>query len=171
MEWAIVALIAFQTIVLIAAAAVLYRMAAKLSQTSDQVQKALQTFEPKAQEIFAEAQRFMKTIQPVGEQLVDISIDVKRIVEVSRRTTEEVTDYINETAHLARRQTTKIDGMLTDMVKKTEEITDAIHGTVIAPLRNFSAIFSGVRAAFGYMRGERPHPDRERFLDSDDMNL
>lgn len=171
MEWAIVALICFQTLILAVVGILVWRLAAKLTATADTVQKMVRTVEPRVQEVVADVQRFTRTIQPIGEQLVDISIEVKRIVEISRRTTEQVADYVGEATQMVNRQTSKIDGMVTEVVKRSEMVMDLVTHTILNPIREISSVFSGVKAALGYLRGERPHRDREKFAESDEMSL
>ena len=169
MELTILSLIlAVQTIVIVVGVILLARTSKRVQNSTDQLNELVYTVRPKIDEIFDGINDFVKTTKPVGEQLVNISIDLKEMVESAKDSTHDVSDLIKDTSATARRQVSKIDNVLTDTVKKMEVISTAVMDNLLSPLSEIAAVLKGVRVALGYLKGDRPRRSY-RDVDEEDM--
>jgi hypothetical protein len=107
----------------------------------------------------------------VGEQLVDISMNIKDIVESAKETSVDVSDLIKETSYSAKQQISRIDNAMTTTVKRMELITNTVTESLLNPLAEISAFLTGVRTALRYLRGDRPSKYARQHEDRDDMYI
>jgi len=155
--------LALQTIVIIVVAIALLKTTKRVAGTmkhvqtsTEQLNETVQVIRPRLVEIVGGVNDFIKTCQPVGEQIVDISMNIKDIVESTKETTRDVSDLIKDTSFSARQQISKIDNVLTSTVKKVETVTNSITYNLLNPLSEISAFLVGIRAGMRYLKGERP---------------
>jgi|GEM_PF-1199374 len=167
-----------QTLVLIVMAFALVKASRKVSETTAQVQKStdelnqtIQALRPRLVDIVTGVNDFVKSCQPVGEQLVDISMNIKDIIESAKETSADVSDLIKETSYSAKQQVTRIDNALTTTVKRMELITHTVTESLLNPLAEISAFLVGVRTALRYLRGDRPSKYARQDQDRDDMYI
>lgn len=161
MESILIIILAVQTIFLLAVGFFLFRLGRQVQKTTEDASRLLEEIRPKLKESVDGIHDFVKTVQPMGEQLVDISINLKEIIDAARDVTDDVTDFVKDTTDTARRQVSYVDGLVTDTVKKVEFITTNITDNLLNPLAEISAFFKGIRAAIGYLRvndGRVPSP-------------
>lgn len=164
----LILILVVQTIVVAWIGYSLISVSRRVKEVADKVEQTLDSLRPKAEEVLTDTRDLVKSLQPIGEQLVDVSLNLRDIMENAKDTSEEVADFIRETTQSARRQISQIDNLMTDTVKKTEEITQTITQTLINPLGRIASLFKGFRAAFDYFRGNRYNrPEVARSYDED----
>lgn len=144
-----------QTAILVVACIFLVKTSRRLQESTDQLKELIQDIRPRLTESLAGVSDFIRTCQPVGEQLVDISLNLKDIVETTRDVTNDVADFLKDTTDTARQQVSRVDNLLTDTVKRAETVSAAVSDTLLNPLAEVSAFVKGIRAGINYLRGER----------------
>lgn len=155
MELLLIILVAFQTIFVVVACVILIRLTRQLKGATDELTQLVRETRPKLTEAVNGIHDFVKTIEPVGEQLVDVSINLREIIGTTREVTDDIADFLQDTTNMARRQVSHMDNLLTDTVRKVEAVTTTITSNLLNPLAEITAFFRGVKTAIGYLRGER----------------
>ena len=156
-SWVLLLLIlALQTAGLLVAVRYLVRMGRSVEESTRQLNRLLGELGPRLIEISDGVNGVVRSCRPLGEQLVDISLDIKEVVGHVRETSADVSELIRDTSHSARRQISHIDNIVTDTVKKMESVTNSLTDHILSPLAEVAAVLRGVRAAVGVLRGERP---------------
>ena len=167
----LIIILAVQTVTLIVVAAYLASTARKVRESSIRLDGFIEEVSPKIIDAVDGLSDFVKSCQPVGEQLVDISLNLREIVEEARGTSRDISDFLQETTAAARKQVSKIDNVLTDSVKRVESVTVSITNNLLNPLQEISALIKGFRTAYGYLRGERPARSYPRSSPDEEMLL
>jgi len=162
-------ILAVQTATLIVVAVYLAITARKVRESTVKLDSFLDEVSPKIIDAVDGLNDFVKSCQPVGEQLVDISLNLRDIVEEARGTSRDISDFLQETTAAARKHVSKIDNVLADSVKRVESVTVAITDNLMNPLLEITSIIKGFRAAIGYLRGERPARSYPRSSPEEEM--
>jgi len=92
-------------------------------------------------------------ISELGPRVQSISLDAEHITSAVRAKIDEVGDTVsqlNRTAldanSRARAQMTRADGIVTDALKASEEISHTITDSIRAPVRQIAGVLAGVKA-------------------------
>jgi ABC-type transporter Mla subunit MlaD len=165
----LVLILAVQTIAVVVLAVTARRATRKLEQSTQRLDRFLEETAPKVTEVLDGMGDFVKAIRPVGEQLVDISLNLKEVFQTTRDTTEDIADFLRGTTATARQQVSKIDNVLTDTVRKMELVTTSITDNLLNPLAEISAVVKGVRAAVMYLRGDRRRKEVHQAIADEEM--
>ena len=128
------------------------------------------------------AEDTLRNAEPVMRAARDLLVDSKEklnlvtanLVEISQVTKSQLTrldGLLTETSDRARLQVVRLDQLVTDTVARAEETTELVQRSLLAPIREVSALLSGFRAALEYLfrRGnksevERATQDEELFI-------
>ena len=165
----LVLILAIQSTAIVVLTVVAFRATRKLEESPRKLDRFLEDSAPKVTEVLDGMGEFVKAVRPVGEQLVDISLNLKEVFQTTRETTEDIAGFLHETTAAARQQVSKIDNVLTDTVKKMELVTTSITNNLLNPLAEISAVVKGVRAAMMYLRGDRRHRDVNQAIADEEM--
>jgi methyl-accepting chemotaxis protein len=129
---------------------------------NDVVNTHLKSVLPKIDEILATVNALTKAALPAGEEVGDISKDVRKIVESTREaaqrvsdTAQTVSDTVRDLSLTVRRQISRADGIMSENLEKVESISDQITEKIVGPLSEISAILKGGAVAVKYLRGAR----------------
>lgn len=152
-----------QAIVLLALALAVRKTAKTIE---DQMAQLRGTVEPVANEMRVFLER-------VGPRLESATTDLAEIVHGLRSQSAEMQASAMEILERARRQSSRVDSMMTGVLDTVDRATAIVTDAVSIPLRQISGIAAFVRAALGALRagpqGPRQHPthsaaDRDMFV-------
>ena len=152
-------ILAVQTIV-VCSAVIFLVLALRHVKKSEVVNTHLKSVLPKVDEILAGVNELVKAAQPAGEQLGDISKDLKKILESTRETAHTVSDTahtvsdtVRDVSLTVRRQVSRADSIVSENLEKVEAISDQFTEKIVGPLSEISAIIKGGAVAIKYLRG------------------
>jgi uncharacterized protein YoxC len=89
------------------------------------------------------AEAILKDAQPKIERITTNFADSSTMY---REKVSDVDAFISDTTNKARRQTDRVDDMISTALTRTGEITENIHNAFMAPARQISGILNGARA-------------------------
>lgn len=152
-------ILAVQTIAV--CSAIIFVVAA-LAKKNDVVNTHLKSVLPKIDEILDTVNALSKAARPAGEQLEDISKDLKKILESTRETAHSVSDTahtlsdtVRDVSLTVRRQVSRADNLMTENLEKIESISDQVTEKIVVPLSEISAVLKAGAVAIKYLRGTR----------------
>ena len=122
-----------------------------------------------------------RNAEPVLRAARDILVDGREklnlvsqnLVEISQLTKNQVVrldGLVSDASDRVRLQLIRLDQLMSHSVNRVEETTEAIQRSILAPLREISAILAGVRTALDYLlrrnktRMERATQEEELFI-------
>jgi hypothetical protein len=155
----IVVLLAFQTIALIALVLAMRQLSTRMASLMATIEEATQNAGP--------------VLRAAREMLTDskekLSLVSQNLVEVSQLTKQQMArfdDVMADVSDRLRRQVIRLDDLVSNTVARVEETTEAVQKNVLKPVREISAILTGVRTGLEVLlhrnrsRAGRPAPGR-----------
>jgi len=146
------ALIAVQTVIVIALAIVLLVVLKRAMKATDALRHSVLELLPKVNGTLEKVDEMVKASQPVGGRAAEISADVQKIVESTRGTVDNVADVVNEVSSRIKIQAERVDAVLTDSLQKIEQLSDTVTENLMMPMAELSAVIRGGYAAAKYLR-------------------
>ncbi len=104
-----------------------------------------------------EARDFMSRVRP---QLESVISDLSHISGTVRAESTDLQQSAAEIMESLRRQTSRVDAMLTRFFDQLDRASDRVSDAVNTPLRRLSALVTGVKAGLDNFRSNRPAPRR-----------
>ncbi|HVO62665.1 MAG TPA: hypothetical protein VMT53_17145 [Terriglobales bacterium] len=98
------------------------------------------------------AQSLVTELRPKIEQVVE---NVSQSTSVVRAQIQRLDATVNDALDRTRLQVIRADEMVTRTLDKVEETTEAVHRTVVSPLRRASGVYHGITAGLEYFLGKR----------------
>ncbi|MBI4464791.1 MAG: hypothetical protein HY647_08825 [Acidobacteria bacterium] len=104
------------------------------------------------------------------DRLQTISTNLVEITQLTKNQITRVDGFLSEASDRARLQLIRVDDLLSDTMQKFEQTTESIQQSVLAPIREVSAIVAGVRTTLDFLfrrdkKGvERATQDEELFI-------
>jgi methyl-accepting chemotaxis protein len=150
------------------------KTSAKMEALADEVKtKALPAIDS-AQALLTEMR---PKVEAIAEQVKTISENVADTTATVRSQIHRVDATVNEVVDRARLQVIRADDMLTRTFDRVESASEAVHKTVVSPVRQVSGIFQGLTTGLEFLfagRGRkngnssrdarRPVPQDEMFI-------
>jgi methyl-accepting chemotaxis protein len=152
----------------------LFLQAVALVAVAFMVVKLLKTINEFATRMEAKAlaitDRFEGKMYPLVDNFQDLMNDtvpkIKRVTESVADTTDvyraklaQVDALITDTAAKAKKQSDRVDGMVTSTLNAAGSIVGRVEHAVLTPVKQATAIFSGLRAAATKLADEYAQPD------------
>ena len=139
----------------------------RLTANLDHVRNNLETkIEPAVEDfrsVLGETKKILVGVQTIAENFAAVSETVK--VQVQR-----VNDVIEDTTDRARLQIAKVDEVVSDAVERMQATTEVIQQSVLAPVRELSALIAGISGGLQLLFSKRKnhvdevHQDEELFI-------
>lgn len=113
--------------------------------------------------VMGETKKVLVGVQTIAENFAQVSETVK--IQVQR-----VNDVIEDTTDRARLQIAKVDDVVSDAVEKMQATTEIIQQSVLAPVRELSALIAGISSGLQFLFSKRKnhvdevHQDEELFI-------
>ena len=105
--------------------------------------------------MLTEAKGFMSR---VGPKIDSVSTDVADLVHALREQSVEMEASTTEILERVRRQTTRIDAMVSGILDTLDRASGVVTQAVSVPVRQISAFAAAARAVFGALRNGSPAP-------------
>lgn len=96
-----------------------------------------------------------KLLEEVSPKLKTAAQNMMQVSETLRNQSGHVSEAVDDLLKKTEAQAERIDEMVTGTLNSIAHATAAVQRTVGAPIRQASAIFSGLRASFDVFRGGR----------------
>lgn len=104
------------------------------------------------------------------DRLQVLSTNLIEIAQLTKNQITRVDGFLTEASDRARLQLVRVDDLLSDTMRKLEQTTENVQQSILAPVREISAILTGVRTALDFLFRrdkkpiERPTHDEELFI-------
>ena len=131
--------------------------------TSSRIEAFTTTAIPTLQSLRALIEDSRNRFQSIGANLEEISA-------LARRRVQHLDGVVNDATDRAHMQLIRLDGLVSDTISKVEETTETLQRGVVKPVREITAVVSGVRAAVDFFRHHKRGPvehatqDEEMFI-------
>jgi SMC interacting uncharacterized protein involved in chromosome segregation len=110
-------------------------------------------------------------LERVGPKLEGTTTDVAEIVRGLKQQAAEAEASVSEVLELVRKQTSRIDEMVTGLLNAVDRAGDCVSDVVNRPVRQISGVLASVKAIIESLRSPIPQPhdthtsrDRETFI-------
>lgn len=97
----------------------------------------------KGQEIALVARNVVADSEP---KIKRVTTNIAETTDVYRAKLAQVDTLITDTANKAHKQTARVDDLISSTLAKTENIATSVQNAVLAPIRQASGIFEGIKA-------------------------
>ncbi len=101
------------------------------------------------------------------KRMMSIVEDVQREIKPLAAKVNAIADEAQRAAALASKQVERVDALVGDVTRRVQETGDALQSMVTAPMRQSSAIFTGLRAALTALLTTAPERRFERDEEED----
>lgn len=104
----------------------------------------------------------------IAKRLERLADEVQRDIRPLIAQAADVAEQARRSAALANQQIERIDRMMGDVAMRVTETVGILQRTVIAPIREGSAVIAGLKAGFEALRGLRQSPARAGRVEDED---
>lgn len=170
MEKLALAFIIVMTVFVITQVVVMFGVFASLKKLAFNVERLRTDVEEKVdpamadfKDVLSETRQILRSIQATAENFASVSETVKYQVE-------RVNAVIEDTTDRARDQIARADEVVTDAIEKMEATSAIVQQTILAPIRELSALIHGVAGGLQFLFGRKRNPvdavhqDEELFI-------
>lgn len=147
--------VAFTGLAVLMQASVLLAMFIVMRKSLKLVQENVEELRAKVLPVLNEAGDFMHR---VGPKLELVANDVSELVHDLRVQGNELQTSANEIMEKMRRQTSRMDAMLTGVLNTFDRATGLLNEVIGAPLRQLNAVAASARAIFNSLVSKAPAP-------------
>lgn len=98
------------------------------------------------------AQSLVSELRPKIDQIVE---NVSQSTSLVRAQMHRLDATVNDALDRTRLQVIRADEMVSRTMDKVEETTEAVHRTVVSPIRRASGLYQGITAGLEYFLGRR----------------
>ncbi len=144
------AFIVIAAVAIVLQLAVLSAMALSIKKTSEQLTKMAGEVQSRTLPILETTNAILSDTKPrldiITNNLAETSVLLKKQLQRLETTVDDIVDR-------TRLQVIRADEMVTRTLDKVEETTEAVHHTVISPVRQVAAVVQGITSALGVFMG------------------
>lgn len=158
--------IAVTSIAVVLQMAILAAMFFSMKKSSARMESLAKQVEEKALPALENAQQMLTEIRPKLTEILDNAMVTTRNV---REQSERLSLTLNDIVDRTRLQVIRADELVSRTMDRVEETTEAVHHTVLSPVRQLSALMSGVFAGFGEYMGGRKVRHQQRAVPQEEM--
>ncbi len=134
--------------------------------TAERVEKVAKQVEEKAIPALTNANEMLTEARPKIREIIDnMQVTTTTVREQAERLNDTLTDIVDRT----RLQVIRADEIVSRTMDRVEETTEAVHHVVLSPVRQLSAMMTGLMAGIGEYVGGRKVRRQERAVPQDDM--
>lgn len=146
--------------------AILLALYLSVKKTSERVNGLADRLETQAMPMIESARTLVVDSRPKIENVIQSLSSSAQIVKSQiERLDVTITDVVDRT----RLQVIRADELVTRTMDRVEETTDMVHHTVMSPVRQLSAVMTGVMAGIGNYVGGRKVERTRRAVPNDEM--
>ncbi|HVZ82476.1 MAG TPA: hypothetical protein VG893_02295 [Terracidiphilus sp.] len=110
-------------------------------------------------------------LMKVGPRIEEVTVDLADMVHGLRVQSMEMQASAAEILERARRQSSRVDAMMTGVLDTVDRATAVVIDAVGVPLRQISGIAAFMKAAFSNLRGKTPSPQMQPTHSAADKDL
>ena len=133
---------------------VLLGIYAMMKKSSDKMMSLAEQLHQKTVPIIESTNALLTTVKPQVETVV---ANLASTSETLKAQIERVDTTVNDIIDRTRLQVVRADEMVSRAMDKVESTTEAVHHTVISPVRQISGLMQGLSTALNVFLGKRPH--------------
>lgn len=134
--------------------------------TSERVEKIAKQVEEKAIPALTTANEMLTEARPkISEIINNMHVTTTTVRAQAERMNDTLTDIVDRT----RLQVIRADEIVSRTMDRVEETTEAVHHVVLSPVRQLSAVMTGLMAGIGEYVGGRKVRRQERAVPHDEM--
>ena len=134
--------------------------------TSQRVEGLVKQLEEKAIPALTQAQEMLTDARPKLAVILDnMSVTSTTVREQAERINVTLTDIVDRT----RLQVIRADELVSRSMDRVEETTEAVHHVVLSPVRQMSAMMTGLFAGIGEYIGGRKVRHQQQAVPQDEM--
>jgi hypothetical protein len=104
----------------------------------------------------------------IAKRLERLADEVQRDIRPLIAQAADVAEQARRSAQLANQQIERIDRMMGDVTMRVTETVEILQRSVIAPIREGSAVIAGLKAGFEALRSLRQSPSRAGRVEDED---
>lgn len=158
--------VAVTAIAVVLQMAILLALYLSVKKTSDRMNALAGRLETQAMPMIESARILVTDSRPKIQSMVDSLASSTEIVKAQiERLDSTVTDVVDRT----RLQVIRADELVTRTMDRVEETSELVHHTVMSPMRQVSAVMTGVMAGLGTFVGGRKVERQRRAVPRDEM--
>ena len=150
-----------QTAVILAIAVILFITARKVTKLSGKLNRVVDSYTPEVDKIAEDISAFIRSWEQVGEQMIEISVELRDIAERAKETTGDVAGVVQNTSFRAERQIDNLDHLFSDAVNRSRDAAEYFTRSVLPQFIEIAAMIKGIYATIDYLRGKRHFPFNE----------
>lgn len=134
--------------------------------TSARVEAIAKQVEEKALPVLTMANEMLTDAKPKFATILDnMTVTTTTVREQAERLNDTLSDIVDRT----RLQVVRADELVSRTMDRVEETTEAVHHVVLSPVRQLSAMMTGLMAGIGEYVGGRRVRRQERAVPQDEM--
>lgn len=141
-----------------------------VSELTQKLQRQSENLERDVHELTGRLQEIVDGLKPVIEVSDQVKNNVNAISNLLKERAEDVDQFVGEILQVGREQSSKVDYVVTDTVKKFEQTTQVIQKDVLGPVTEIAALVKGVRSGLEYLFArkrqarQQEYPEEEMFI-------
>lgn len=147
-----------QTGVILAIAVILFVTARKVTKLTGKLNQVVDSYTPEVDKIAEDISALIRSWEQVGEQMIEISVELRDIAETAKETTGDFAGVVQNTSLRAERQIDNIDHLFSDAVNRTQDAAEYFTRSVLPQFIEIAAMIKGIYATIDYLRGKRHFP-------------
>jgi hypothetical protein len=158
--------IAVTAVAVVLQMAILAALYFSTKKTSARVEAIAKQVEEKALPVLTMANEMLTDAKPKFETILDnMTVTTTTVREQAERLNVTLSDIVDRT----RLQVIRADELVSRTMDRVEETTEAVHHVVLSPVRQLSAMMTGLMAGIGEYVGGRRVRRQERAVPQDEM--
>ncbi len=126
-----------------------------LSRLNRQVTEARESFDRTKEPLFNDIRTLLAQSIDLVSNLNRISGDFSKISSTARAQVEKLDGLVSETTDFARQHVHRLDAIVTDAIDHIEKTSRAVQETILAPVREVSAVIKGVKIGLDLLTAKR----------------
>lgn len=160
-SWVYILFTALVAVGVLLQAGVLVGMLIAMKAALNRMEKLAKLAEDQAIPLMQTSRKLLDDVSPklktAAQNVMEVSENVKEVSQKLRSEADHVNGAVDDLLKKTEVQAARVDEMITGTLNSIAHATATLQRAVGAPVRQVSAIFSGLRAGFGALRGR----DRE----------
>jgi methyl-accepting chemotaxis protein len=149
--------IAITSAAVVIQAGILVAMFLALRKTSSKIESLAEDIRT---QILPAAEVVRSMLTDFRPKLESTMTNVSEVSSLLRAQIERLDATISDTLDRTRLQIIRADDMVTKTMDRVEEATEAVHRTVISPIRRISGLFQGLTAGLEFLMGNKRRGER-----------
>jgi uncharacterized protein YoxC len=142
----------------------------KVGRIADNLQKQTEGLAAQMEEVTGGVREVVESLRPLNQVAKDVQNNADALSRMVRERAEDFDQFAREMVQAGRDQAAKIDYLVTDTVKKFEQVTEVIQKDVVHPALEITSFIKGIQSGLGYLftkktsRPEEGLPEEEMFI-------